>query len=147
MKFIKNKGITMLELLIVIAILAILTAVVMAVLNPVKKINLANDTNIKSNVSSIATAVSVYATNGYYPGTVAELIAAGDLGVWPTGPSTVTYLYKVIPAGCTAALKSCTAVSVNSSKLFLPKVAGNVWCWRSATGVATEVASAAVCIP
>lgn len=147
-----KKGFTLIELLIVIAIIGILAAVVMLALNPVAKINSANDATVKSNVDAVSTALNVYAgTNGFFPFTndTATLFAAGDLTASPVTPTGTTYTWVAqTSAGgaCTTALKNCAKVAVQSSKMFGPVTVGDVWCWRSATGVAAETTVAA-CIP
>lgn len=142
-----RQGFTLIELLIVIAIIGILAAVVLAALNPVKKIGQANDSKIKSDIASFATGIQIYGTKGYYPATTANLTSAGDVTWTGTGPAGVTYTYVSGPSGCTTASKDCTAVSVYSSDLFYPVNPGYIWCWRSVTGRATEAVDSAACQP
>jgi len=59
-----QKGFTLLELLIVIAILAILTTVVILVMNPAESIKRARDTQRISDLDSIKTAIILYITEG-----------------------------------------------------------------------------------
>lgn len=65
---IKSGGFTMIELLIVIAILGLLAVAVLAALNPVEQINRGRDTGSKSDAEQLISAVDRYsAFVGYYP--------------------------------------------------------------------------------
>jgi len=145
-----KKGFTLIELLITIAIIGILSAAVLVGLNPVAKINAANDATVKTNVGTVSTALNVFAgANGYFPASadIATLATAGDLTALPTTPTGVTYTWvsqTAASGACTTALKNCSKVAVSTNKMFAPVTAGDVWCWKSATGVAGE-ATAAVC--
>lgn len=147
-----KSGFTLIELLIVIAIIGILAATVILGLNPVAKINAANDTTVKSNVDAVATALNIFAgTNGYFPATndIATLSTAGDLTAMPTTPTGAVYTWTSLTsagAACTTALKNCSRVAVSSGKMFAPVTAGNVWCWISKTGTAAET-TVALCAP
>ena len=59
-----SKGFTLLELLIVIAILAILTTVVILVMNPAESIKRARDTQRISDLDTLKTAIILYITEG-----------------------------------------------------------------------------------
>jgi len=59
-----QKGFTLLELLIVIAILAILTTAVILVMNPAESIKRARDTQRISDLDSLKTAIVLYVTEG-----------------------------------------------------------------------------------
>ena len=59
-----QKGFTLLELLIVIAILAILTTAVILVMNPAESIKRARDTQRISDLDSLKTAIILYVTEG-----------------------------------------------------------------------------------
>lgn len=56
----KMKAFTLVEILVVIAILAILAVVTFVVINPVQRINDANDNRVKEEVQSILGAVQLY---------------------------------------------------------------------------------------
>lgn len=147
-----KKGFTLIELLIVIAIIGILAAAVMLGLNPVAKINSANDSTVKSNVQAVATALNVFAgTKGYFPGSgdTTALYAAGDLTAMPTTPTGVTYTWTSFTSAggvCYTVSLNCSRAAVKSSKMFAPVTAGNVWCWKSVTGAAAE-STVALCLP
>ena len=65
---------TMIELLIVIAILGILAVAVLAAINPVEQINRGRDTGTRSDAEQLLSSIDrFYAYKGYYP--------------WQTGPN------------------------------------------------------------
>lgn len=146
-----QKGFTLIELLVVIAVLGVLAAVVMAAIDPAKKINSAKDANIKSSASEIANAMQVYYTNkattgtGSYPAAVADLVTAGELKSEPKTPDGTSFTVAKTPGTCTTVAGDCTAVAVYTA-LKNPTTALNVWCWKSATGQVSELAPAS-CTP
>lgn len=73
----KNRaGFTMIELLIVIAILGILAVAVLSAINPIEQINRGRDTGSRSDAEQLLTAIERFqAFQGYYP--------------WMSGPSTL----------------------------------------------------------
>ena len=100
----RSSGFTMIELLIVIAILGILAVAVLAALNPIEQINRGRDTGSKSDAEQLISAIDRYtAFVGYYPWQITvttatlpvgptEINAIGsvaDNGVNPTGPCNV----------------------------------------------------------
>lgn len=61
-------GFTMIELLIVIAILGILAVAVLSAINPIEQINRGRDTGSRSDAEQLLSAMDRYnAFNGYYP--------------------------------------------------------------------------------
>ena len=131
-----KKGFTLIELLIAIAILGIIAAITMAAINPVQKLNQANDAKVKADIGSIATAAQTYyAKNQVYPATasVATDLAPSEMNVYPTAPTGYTYSYT----------NTAQAVAV-SSTLKAGASTNSLFCWRSATGQAIE---ATVCAP
>lgn len=62
------KGFTMIELLIVIAVLGILAVAVLAAINPIEQINRGKDTGSRSDSEQLLSAIDrSYTTMGYYP--------------------------------------------------------------------------------
>lgn len=74
----RKLGFTMIELLIVIAVLGILAVAVLAAINPIEQINRGRDTGSRSDSEQLLSAVDrFYASQGYYP--------------WQTGAGDVTH--------------------------------------------------------
>src|SRR3989339_1074342 len=66
--FLRKLGFTMIELLIVIAVLGILAVAVLAAINPIEQINRGKDTGTRSDAEQLLSAVDrYYAGRGYYP--------------------------------------------------------------------------------
>jgi prepilin-type N-terminal cleavage/methylation domain-containing protein len=64
----RNLGFTMIELLIVIAVLGILAVAVLAAINPIEQINRGRDTGSRSDAEQLLSAVDRYYTvAGFYP--------------------------------------------------------------------------------
>lgn len=145
-----NGGFTLIELLITIAIIGILAAGVIATINPVKRLNQANDSKTKNDIGQIATALGSYYTQfGYYPSALSELVTNQDLKTLPAPAAAgyTAYAILVDPSGCTTLLGTCTDVSV-SGVLKAPLDSDNtVWCYRTSTGATTEEVNAAACTP
>ena len=71
-----QKAFTLLELLVVIAVLGILAVAIITALNPVKKTNQAKDSSVKSDINQIANALQAYLTSKnppVYPATLEGL--------------------------------------------------------------------------
>ena len=74
----KKLGFTMIELLIVIAIMGILAVAVLAAINPIEQINRGRDTGSRSDAEQLISGSDrFYASKGYYP--------------WQLGASSVNY--------------------------------------------------------
>ncbi len=89
-----SRGFTLIELLVVIAVLGVLAAGVLTAINPLKRIQQANDTKIKNDISQIAQAEQAYFTSSAsqsYALTVQALADSKDLKVKPVMPSGADY--------------------------------------------------------
>lgn len=83
------KGFTLIELIVVIAIVGVLAAGLIALINPITQLQKSRDAQRKSDIKQIQAALEFYrAQNGYYPTT---LPACG--GAWVV--SGVTYMQKI----------------------------------------------------
>lgn len=139
------KGFTLIELIIVIAILGVLMSIVVAAINPVDKINSANDAKVQSDISALNTAFEANAAgnNGTYAANIAALVTSGDLKVALTPPpgycgaaAGVIGNYTV-GAGGTSQYASCSTLK---SKKYT-NANTPLWIWCSSTGKAGAQAS------
>lgn len=65
---IKEVGFTLVELLIVIALIGVLAAALVATLNPIEQVNKARDARVKNDAAELLAAIErYYATQGFYP--------------------------------------------------------------------------------
>ncbi len=122
-KFSLSKGFTLIELLVVIAILGILAAVVLIAINPAERIAEANDTQVRSDISTVASAVEACFTSkatGNYEGCndVAELKAGGFLKSTPS--TTINWSIgtdsTVTPAVASAEIKAYAELKATSAR-------------------------------
>jgi len=133
-----KKGFTLIELLIVIAILGVLAAVTMVGIDPIDKINAANDSKVQSDISSIATAMESYAVSSsgnIYATDQLTLVNNGDLKMQlipPTG-----YSYTVEGGGLTGKVYSPLKSKKYRNTPF--------WVWCSASGKAGAILSSSNC--
>lgn len=134
----------------VIAVLGVIAAGVLVAINPGKRIRQANDSKIKNDVGQIATALQAYYTScpadalctQLYPASIATLVTSEDLKVEPNPPGAGNNYSYAVSTTCNTT--DCEAVVYYA--LEDPGTAGNVWCWRSATGSAAEM-DATSCAP
>lgn len=132
-----SRGFTLIELLIVIAIIGVLAAGLLVLLDPIDKINSANDSKVQSDISSIGRAADAYATShdGNYPDSLATLQTSGEIKRTPTAPTGYTYTFTPSPGGCSAA---CTSIvmsgTLKSKKYTLQTPTKILWKFDSITG-------------
>lgn len=94
----KQKGFTLLELLIVIVIIGILIALVLPNLinGPIR----ARDVRRKQDLNAISSGLEQYYNdNQAYPDTLATLTTGNYLKTIPNDPKSGTYVYTPLPAG------------------------------------------------
>lgn len=110
----KQSGFTLVELLVVIGILAILTAVVLVAVNPGRQLAQARDTQRRADVNTVLTAITAYMAdpenNGLLPAGIVTLCSAGTHNIGTAGLDLAavvapTYVADVPldPSGGTAA--------------------------------------------
>lgn len=142
------KGFTLIELLIVIAVLGILAAGVLVAINPVKKVNQANDARLKNDIGQIAQAAQAYyTTKQAYVMSVADLVTASELKSEPKHPVT-GLSYSVAGANsagtaCTTAANDCANVIIYT---LMSESATTYYCWASSTG-AVKISAAGATAP
>lgn len=145
-------GFTLIELLVVIAITGILASGVLVTLNPVKRMSQAQDARIKSDMSALVVALgSYYAINGKYPKLLSDLVDSGDIKSIPAPPKSASYTYvSRTSGGSIMCFNGPTDPPCDDVRLYdflaYPAVSGNVWCWRSTTGIFSETTST-LCSP
>lgn len=139
----QRAGFTLIELLVVIAVLGVLAAGVFVAINPLKRINQANDSRIKTDIGQIAQSLQTYyVINQSYPAGIADLVTSGDLKTEPKTPSGTPYSYTPSPNGCATLERNCTEATVQAP-LNDPKTPGAFWQWSSVTNIASEIAAPA----
>jgi len=73
-RFLVEKGFTLVELLIVIALIGVLAVAVLAAINPLEQLNRARDTGMESDASQLLAAIDrYYATQEKFPWVVAPV--------------------------------------------------------------------------
>lgn len=103
-----KKGFTLVELLIVIAILAILSVAVVLVLNPVELVRQSRDSTRISDMAALNSAIAVYLTDVSTPGLGGNNNAACSSATYNCTYSTTTAPFN---GGAT----SCTNVNTSST--------------------------------
>ena len=100
-------------------------------IDPIDKINAANDSKVQSDIAKIATAMEAYAVanSGTYAATQAILITSGDLKIALTAPTG--YTYTITAPGGTSGTAS---TQLKSKKYLNATPATPLWVWCSSDG-------------
>lgn len=161
----EQKGFTLVELIIVIAILGILAAAVLAAIDPIDKIRAGNDSKVQSDVRQIYDgALRSYAQGNAMPtsigGAAPSIVSTGELKSAPVPPATygATYTYALNAAAATATDVCVSGRLMSKSQIAKATAAGvagataqNLWvtvnngktCYT--TGAAAPACAAATC--
>ncbi len=110
----KRKGFTLLELLIVIAILSILGAIVIFLLNPAETLKKARDSQRISDLPTIKTALGIYLTS----------VSSPDIDAYGSCAANVWYSLNGVTDATVAGTKAATSTLTNAE---LGEVDGTGW--------------------
>lgn len=141
------KAFTLIELLIVMAIIGVISSGLIIAINPLQKINLSKDAKVKADVATIISAYNAfYTVNGYYPAAITDLVTFGELKSVPSQPAGyAAYGVRKWPNICTTAAKNCINMSI-LGEIKAPATTGNTrWCYRTSNNIASEVLDAFAC--
>lgn len=117
---IKRLGFTMIELLIVIAVLGILAVAVLAAINPIEQINRGRDTGSRSDAEQLLSAIDrFYASQGYYPWQTGATDVDGEPLAWTDVSDVVDAgdesLLDKLSEGGTAEIKTSFVTRITDS--------------------------------
>lgn len=107
-----NKGLTLIELLIVIAVIGVLAAMILIAINPLEQLARGRDAGRKSSVGQLGNAVQAYYTSRSVFPTVAEWTNSNATNVIVTSGEI-----RSIPSGSAyslGAVSPCTTVPIGS---------------------------------
>lgn len=119
-----NKGFTLLELLIVISIIAILSVIVILILNPSEMLKKARDSQRMADLNTIKTAIGLYVTGTNTP---ILGIGANSLGCTITAGGAQTIWYSKYGVSGAAGNGSTSVVTSSASSANVGKTDGNGW--------------------
>ncbi len=91
----KNRGFTLIEILVVIGILATLLSIVLVAINPARQFSQANNTQRRSDVNALLNAIHQYAAD--HSGTPPGGITNSALTIANSGAGTVNLCAALVP--------------------------------------------------
>lgn len=105
----RRPGFTLVELVIVIAVISVITAAVFIAIDPAKRLNSARNSRRWSDVSAILGAIKTYQADngGTLPGSDLAAAAATSAYVIGTGPTCTDYACPGLAAGLTIPASGC----------------------------------------
>ncbi len=115
----KNRGFTLLELLIVIAIIAILSVALVLVLNPAETLRKSRDAQRISDLSTLKTALGIYLTSNVTP-TLGDAGSNATCSLTPGDPRGIAGAYKIWYS--TPSTTAITDVTLDGSTVVSPKI-------------------------
>lgn len=117
-----RKGFTLLELLIVVAIIAILSVILLLVLNPAETLKKSRDAQRISDMSTLKTALGLVLTSSTTPN-----LSPGNAGCL-NGGSTAKVYYSALSVGSLCSTAPTPGASANGTF-----VSTNTWCSSTAS--------------
>lgn len=119
-----ENGFTLVELLIVIALIAILSVAVLATINPIEQTNKARDSKFKNDAAEVLSAYErFYVSRGNYPWGDAEIGVGNTIGYGVGG----TFLSSSPQFGVIAASVGTTGILIRSDELKSSFIGKDPW--------------------
>ena len=141
------------ELLVVIAVMAVLSAIMLVVLDPVRKNKQARDASRKSSMAQIAGGISNYYTlKSVYTQSLSDL-KPDELKTVPKNPTGAEFFYVAYGENlpdCSTQEKNCTKAVLydvyESPKTLCPSGTA-YWAWTSSSGRLGKICSMGIPSP